>query len=71
MTQGATYLAERGIIPTASVWMPFGKPVRGSMKPPELDYYRRTKEMLAGLYEKYQLQPPGGSGLNVCIDADI
>lgn len=71
LTQGATYLAERGIIPTASVWMPFGKPVRGSMKPPELDYYRRTKEMLAGLYEKYQLQPPGGSGLNVCIDADI
>lgn len=71
LKDGASYLAERGIIPTASVWMPFGKPVRGSMKPPELDYYRRVKDMLAELYEKYDLDPPGASGLNVCVDADI
>ena len=68
---GATYLAERGIIPSASVWMPFGKPVVGSMKAPDVDYYRAAKEMLAELYMKYDLKPAGGCGLNVCIERDI
>ena len=71
LTEGATYLAERGIIPSASIWMPFGKPVNGSMRPPELDYYRRVKEMLAQLYVKYNLEPAGGCGLNVCVERDI
>ena len=68
---GATYMAERGIIPVASVWMPFGKPVMGSMKAPDVDYFRAVKEMLAGLYIKYDLEPAGGNGLNVCVDRDI
>ncbi|MDO5545048.1 MAG: radical SAM protein [Eubacteriales bacterium] len=59
LKEGATYLAERGIIPSASVWMPFGKPVMGSMKPAELDYFRRVKELFAELYLKYQLEPAG------------
>ena len=71
LTEGATCLAERGIIPSASVWMPFGKPVRGSVKAPELDYFRAVKEMLAELYVKYKLIPAGACGLNVCIEKDI
>lgn len=71
LTDGAAYLAERGVIPSASVWMPFGKPVMGSMRPPELDYYRRAKEMLAELYMKYHLEPAGCCGLNVCVERDI
>ncbi len=68
---GACYLAERGIIPSASVWMPFGKPVMGSMKPASLDYFRRVKELFAELYMKYQLNPAGCCGLNVCVEKDI
>ena len=71
LKEGATYMAERGIIPVASVWMPFGKPVMGSMKAPGVDYYRAVKEMLAELYARYDLEPAGGCGLNVCIDRDI
>ncbi len=71
LAEGAIYLAERGIIPSASVWMPFGKPVNGSMKPPELDYYRKVKEIFADLYMKYDLEPAGCCGLNVCIEKDI
>ena len=71
LKHGAEYLAERGIIPSASVWMPFGKPVMGSMKPPELDYFREVKELLAELYVKYSLEPAGGCGLNVCVERDI
>jgi hypothetical protein len=71
LKEGATELARRGILPTASVWMPMGRPVMGSMVPPDLDYYRRTKELFAALYEKYDLIPPGGHGLNVCIEYDI
>ena len=71
LKEGATFLAERGVIPSASVWMPFGKPVNGSMKPASLDYFRRTKEMLAELYLKYDLEPAGCCGLNVCVERDI
>lgn len=71
LRDGATYLAERGIIPSASIWMPFGKPVMGSMKTPDVDYYRAVKEMFAELYIKYDLKPAGKCGLNVCVERDI
>ena len=71
LKEGATYLAERGILPTASVWMPMGKPVLGSMKAPDIAYYRRVKELFAELYAKYRLKPAACCGLNVCIERDI
>jgi len=71
LREGATYLAERGIIPTASIWMPMGRPVLGSMKAPEVDYYRRVKELFAELYAKHKLVPTECCGLNVCMERDI
>lgn len=71
LRDGATYLAERGIIPTASVWMPMGRAVQGSMKAPDVDYYRRVKELFAELYRKNKLEPADCCGLNVCIERDI
>ena len=71
LEEGATYLAERGIIPSASVWVPFGKPVFGSMKAPEMEYFRAAKELLGNLYIKYDLHPAGNCGLNVCVERDI
>ena len=71
LAMGATWLAERGILPAASVWMPMGRPVMGSMTPPDADYYKRVKEHFAELYTKYQLEPTKSRGLNVCIERDI
>ena len=71
LAEGATKLAERGILPTASVWMPMGRPVMGSMKAPDLDYYKRVKALFAELYMKYSLEPPKSRGLNVCVERDI
>lgn len=71
LIEGATYLAQRGIIPSASVWMPFGKPVMGSMKAPDIDYFRAVKEIFGELYYKYDLTPAGNCGLNVCVERDI
>ncbi|MDR1329483.1 MAG: hypothetical protein LBK23_07790 [Oscillospiraceae bacterium] len=71
LREGATYLAERGVLPSASVWMPMGRPVRGNMTPPGVDYYRRVKELFAELYVKHDLSPPETRGLNVCIERDI
>jgi hypothetical protein len=71
LKEGATLLAERGIIPSASVWMPMGRPVMGSVETPDIEYFRRAKEMLAELYIRYRLSPSGGCGLNVCIERDI
>jgi hypothetical protein len=71
LMEGATYLAERGVLPSASVWMPMGRPVSGKMNPPDIDYYKKVKEGFAKLYTKYGLEPPESRGLNVCIERDI
>ena len=69
--EGARYLAERGIVPIASVWIPFGRPVEGSMKAPALEYYQTITRGLSELYCTYGIEPPGGKGLNVCMCRDI
>lgn len=71
LKEGASWLAQRGIIPTASVWMPMGRPVMGTMKAPSLDYFQRAVDLLVDLYGRYGLEPAGFRGLNVCIEADI
>lgn len=71
LAEGAEYLASRGIIPTASVWIPFGRPVLGCMTPPDLDYFQSVKQLLASLYCRYCLKPPGEGGINVCIEWDV
>lgn len=68
--EGAEYLASRGIVPIASVWVPFGSPVLGNMQAPGLRFYRQVKNGLAGIYAKYGIEPPGGKGLNVCMCRD-
>jgi len=69
--EGADYVASRGIVPIASVWIPFGRPVLGSMKTPDLTYYQRFKSGLSDIYCKYGLAPPGAGGLNVCMCRDV
>jgi hypothetical protein len=69
--KGAEYLAIEGIVTIASLWIPFGRPVMGKSRAPGLEYYRRVKEGLADMYEKYGIKPPGGAGFNVDIDKDI
>jgi len=68
---GARYVAERGIVPLFSVWLPHFRPVRGSATPPGLDYYRQARQGFVELFRKYKLQPPGASGLNVCMCRDL
>jgi hypothetical protein len=67
---GAADLAAEGIVPIASIWIPFGRPVMGRTKAPGLDYYRRVKEGLAEIYERHGIVPPGSAGLNVCVCRD-
>jgi len=68
---GAEYAAERGIVPLFSIWLPHHRPVRGSTTPPGLDYYRRARRAFADLFARYKLEPPGASGLNVCMCRDL
>ena len=71
LKEGVIYLAQRGIMPTASVWMPMGRPVQGTMNTPDVSYYKRVKDLFAELYQKYNLEPSKSCGLNVCIERDI
>jgi len=71
LKEGATYLAQRGIIPSASIWMPMGRPVLNQMQTPDVYYYRNVKELFSELYQKYNLEPSKSSGLNVCMERDI
>lgn len=68
--RGAEYLATEGVAPIASIWIPFGKPVMSKVRAPGLDYYRKAKEGLADIYERYGIEPPGGIGFNVCMCRD-
>lgn len=68
---GAEYLARRGIVPLFSIWMPHNRPVLGSTTAPGLDYYRRARLGFLELFNKYNLNPPGASGLNVCMCRDL
>lgn len=68
---GAEYVAQRGIVPLFSLWLPHFRPVRGSTTPPGLDYYRRARQGFAELFARYKLEPPGASGLNVCMCRDL
>jgi hypothetical protein len=69
--EAARTLASEGIVPIASIWLPFGRPVQGRMQTPDLDYYRKIKEGLAGVFETYGIVPPGSNGLNVCLCRDV
>jgi hypothetical protein len=69
LREGATWLAERGIIPAASVWMPLGRTVTGSIIP-NIDYFRRAKDLLADIYNRYKLSPINCE-MNTCIEKDI
>jgi len=66
---GAEYLAQRGVVPATSVWIPFGRPVMGNTTPPGLDYYRRVKEGLADIYRKHRIALPVSCPCGVCSDA--
>ena len=68
--EGAEYLASKGIVAIASIWIPFGRPVMGKMQAPGMDFYRKVKEGLADIYLKYGIEPPGGVGFNVCLCRD-
>lgn len=68
---GAELLARDGVVPLASLWIPFGKPVMGTQKTPDLNYYRKIKQGLAVIYEKYGIVPPGDTALNSHIDRDV
>ncbi|MFZ5821638.1 MAG: radical SAM protein, partial [Chloroflexota bacterium] len=71
LLEGAEYMASHGIVPIASVWIPFGRPVLDSMKTPTLDYYQAFKTRLAQIYTRHGIVPPGGQGLNVCMCRDV
>ena len=64
-------MAERGIVPLLSIWLPHYRPVRGSTAPPGLDYYRAARQAFAELFARHGLEPPGASGLNVCMCRDL
>ena len=66
---GAEYLAQRGIVPLTSIWIPFGRPVMGKKEAPGLDYYRRLKEGLGAIYEKYRIALPVSCTCGICSEA--
>jgi hypothetical protein len=71
MLAGAGWLAERGIVPAFSVWMPTPGSVSPDSKPPGPDYYRQARKEFARLYQTYNLNPPGtpaGSHVSLCRD---
>jgi len=67
---GAEYLAQNGVAPIPSIWMPHGLPPVPSPITPDLAFFRKIKRGLAEIYDKYQCPPPGELGFNVCLCRD-
>jgi hypothetical protein len=71
LIEGAEYLGSRGIVPLLSVWMPGVDPILGLDRPPEIEYYRRARQVFAQVYARYHLTPPGvtaGAHVSMCRD---
>ncbi len=71
LERGVRAVAERGVFPGGSVWVPMGTQVGGKMTPPDIDFYRRCKELF---YEVYRDNPdlvPACSMANGDIEPDI
>jgi len=68
---GFTYLAEHGIVPLPSPWMPYGVSAHGLPDPPGLDYYRTMRRETAKLYIEHNLVISCTVGSSVCLSSDI
>jgi hypothetical protein len=73
LIEGETVLAERGIIPWPSPLMRFGleEKVLAEMQPFSIEYYRTVRKETAKLFKKYDLEPPGTTGSDCCLNRDI
>ena len=73
LIEGASVLAERGIVPWPSPLMRFGleEKVLAEMQPFSIDYYRTVRKETAKLFKKYELEPPGTTGSDCCLNRDI
>lgn len=64
-------MAEHGVTPAVSILQITGLNVNGKTAPPDLDYYRRVKDLFLMLYDKYQLEPAEQTGENGCIEVEF
>lgn len=71
LLEGVTFLAEHGIVPLTSPWMPVGVNNPELPETPGLDYYRTLRKEVAKLYDKHGLEAPGTVGSSVCLSRDI
>ncbi|MDR1958304.1 MAG: hypothetical protein LBQ54_04570 [Planctomycetaceae bacterium] len=71
LLEGATFLAEHGIVPLPSPLMPFGVNNPALPATPGMEYFRRLRSEMAGLYLKHDLVVPGTAGSSVCLSRDI
>ena len=67
---GVRFAAERGVFPGGSVWVPMGTAVNGKLVPPDIDYYKRCKELFFDIYQTYGFVP-ACSMANGDIEPDI
>jgi len=71
LLEGAEYLANRGIVPAFSVWMPTPGSVTPDCTPPDLEYYQLAQKAFGRLFKTYNLRPsgiPAGSDFSLCHD---
>ena len=71
LIEGCTFLAEHGVVPLPSPWMPFGVNNPELPKTPGAGYYRTLRKEVAKLYTKHGLETPGTVGSSVCLSRDI
>jgi hypothetical protein len=71
MAEGAVWLAERGITPVASILQQSSLKINDRVVAPDLDYYKRVKELFLDLYSRYDIIPAEAVGENGCVEIEF
>lgn len=70
LERGVRAVAERGVFPGGSVWVPMGALVGGRLVPPGIDFYKRCVELWLDVYDRYDFEP-ACSMANGDIEPDV
>ena len=71
LAEGARWCAERGVIPVYSILQQHSLKVNGRTTPPDLDIFRKAKEVWLELYARYDINPAGWEYSVGCIESEF
>ena len=71
LAEGVRWCAERGVIPVYSILQQHSLKIDGRTNPPDLDIFKRAKEVWLDAYARYDIEPAGWEYSVGCIESEF